>query len=235
MYMPAWKFFAAVILSNRSRGSDHELARKLDGVPFHAVYARDTEIIDPGEQVMESVPELVKERNDVVVREKRWLASDRSGEVAHEVGDRRLQGSPPATPRHRVVHPRTTPLRVARVQVEVELADQRTILVGDPEEPHVRMPGLGSVGLDTDAVQRLHDAKHAFQDLGLRKVLLHLALGIGVALLAQRFRSESDVPCRELGEAKLGCSELAQLGEIAPCERQRFFGQVVKEREDLAG
>ena len=68
----------------------HELAGQLDRVPFDAVDARDAEVLDAGEQVVQAVAEFVEQRDHFVVREQRRLAADRRGEIAVQVGDRRL-------------------------------------------------------------------------------------------------------------------------------------------------
>ena len=150
--MPLWKFFAASMRSKSSRGSGcagvdvarhvaqhvplpaevlHELRRQLDGVPFHALDAGDAGDVDPGQQLVQAVAELVEDRDDLVVRERRRLAADRRRQVAREVGDRMLHRAPRAAAVDRVVHPRAALLAFARVEVEVELADERAVAVAD--------------------------------------------------------------------------------------------------------
>ena len=112
---PLWKFLAASIRSNSSRGSGsagvdvrghvrqhvpfpaeilHELARQLDRVPFDALDAGDAGDVDLGQQLMQAVAELVEQRDDVVVRERRGLAArDGRRQVAREVGDRMLHAA----------------------------------------------------------------------------------------------------------------------------------------------
>ena len=55
----------------------HELARQLDRVPLDAVDARDAEVVDARQQVVQAVAELVEQRDHFVVREERGLAADR--------------------------------------------------------------------------------------------------------------------------------------------------------------
>jgi hypothetical protein len=109
--MPAWKFLAASILSNRSLGRGyagfhvgghvlhhvpfpaevfHELGGQFHRVPFHAVDARHAQVLDLGEQVVQAVAEFVEQGDDVVVGEQGRFAADGAGEVAVEVGDRGL-------------------------------------------------------------------------------------------------------------------------------------------------
>ena len=69
----------------------HELRRQLDRVPFHALDAGDAGHVDARQQLVQAVAELVEDRDDFVVRERRGLAGDRRGQVARQVGDRMLQ------------------------------------------------------------------------------------------------------------------------------------------------
>jgi hypothetical protein len=100
----------------------HELAGQLHRVPLHAVQPRDAELVDLREQQVQAVPELVEERGDLVVREERGLAVDRTREVAREVRDRRLHARGKAAAVDRIVHPRPAALAFARIEVEVEAA-----------------------------------------------------------------------------------------------------------------
>jgi hypothetical protein len=88
------------------------------------------------------VAELVEDRDHFLVRERRRLAAHRRGQVAGEIGDRMLHVAVHAAAVDRVVHPRAALLVLARVEVEVELADERAAAVVDGEEAHVGMPHL---------------------------------------------------------------------------------------------
>ena len=66
------------------------------------------------------------------------------GEVAVEVGHRRLHAPADAPAVDRVVHPGAAALGLARIQVEVELADALARRVGDLVEAHRRVPDLGA-------------------------------------------------------------------------------------------
>src|SRR5215510_8898920 len=104
---------------------------------------------------MQTVPELVEQRQHVVVRQQRRLAPYWRREVADQVSHWRLDAVARASPRDRFVHPRTAALRVARVGVEIELTNERIGGIGDAEEPHRWMPRLGAVRLDVDPIERL--------------------------------------------------------------------------------
>ena len=157
--MPLWKFLAASSLSKSARGSGapvstcarhvrhdvplpaeilHDLAGQLDRVPLDALDARDARDLDPGQQLVQPVAELVEDRDHLVVRERRGLAVDRRRQVAGEVGDRMLDVRAGAAAVDRVVHPRAALLVLARVHVEVELPEQRAVAVGDVEKAHAR-------------------------------------------------------------------------------------------------
>ena len=165
------------------------------------------------------------------------LAADRTREVAVEVGDRRLQAGgavleyPPAG--QRFVHPGAAALGLARVEVEVELANEGAVRGRDAEEAHVLVPHRCVVRFDAHAVERLDGAEQAGEDLGLGEILLHLLLGEGVAGLQQLFRNVGDVPgfkCFELqGLARVG----AQGGDVLFGEGLGLAREIVEEGADL--
>src|SRR5579864_6082192 len=139
----------------------HELARQLDCVAFDALqsgYARD---VDAGEQLMQAVPEFVEKRRHFTMREIRGPAVDGPGEIAGEPGDGVLQPILHAPPIDCIVHPGAALLALARIQIEVELADERTLRIADLEEAHARMPGRCAGRAYGDAVDRLDDSEQA--------------------------------------------------------------------------
>ena len=62
----------------------HELAGKLDGVPFDALDAGDAGDLDARQELVEPVAELVEERDDLVVRERRGTAFGGRRKIARE-------------------------------------------------------------------------------------------------------------------------------------------------------
>ena len=115
----------------------------------------------------------------------------------------------------RVVHPRAALLAFARMQVEVELADQRAVAVADVEEAHVRMPGHRRRLADGDAEDRLDQLEQAGEHALLGEVLLHFLLGERIALLAQLLRREREVPRLRVGDAELVARERDELCVVA--------------------
>src|SRR5581483_296409 len=105
----------------------HELAGELHRIPFDAFDARYARHLDAGQQLVQAVPELVEDGDDLVVRERRGLAIDRRGEIAGDVGDGMLRTAFEPAPIDGVVHPRATLLAGARVVVEIELPDERIV------------------------------------------------------------------------------------------------------------
>ena len=227
---PLWKFFAASILSNSARGSGcagvdvrghvpqhvplpaevlHELAGQFDRVPFDAADAGDAELVRPRQHVVQAVAELVEQGDDVVVRQQRRLAVDAVGEVADQVGDRRLQlavvGAQPAGAH--VVHPGAAALAGARRGVEVELADQLVLA----SRVALDAVELARSGCQTGAwsrrmrhlEQRLDDLEQAGQHLGRGEVLLDLLLAEGVARFLELLADVGPVPGLRVGEAEL--------------------------------
>ena len=154
---PLWKLRAATMRSNSARGSGSPVStcavmcertsHSQQKFSMNWLGARPRPTRRPGcrtrpgvharEQLVQPVAELVEERRDFGVRERRRPAGDGRGEVAGEVGDRVLDARAGAAAVDGVVHPRAALLARARVVVEVELADQGARRVGDLEEAHV--------------------------------------------------------------------------------------------------
>ena len=238
--MPLWKFFAASILSNSGRGSGdprvhvlrhvlqdlplpaevlHELRRQLDGVPFHALDAGNPGRFDLREQLMQSVAELVEDRDDLVVREGGGLGRRRRRQVAGQVGHRVLDREAGTAAVDRVVHPGAALLALACVQVEVELADQRALNIGDVEETHGRMPYRRVAFGDPDTVDRLDDVKQPREHLVFGKILPHFLFRERVARLLQVLAGIGQVPGFQLGDAELIAGERRELRVVALGER----------------
>src|SRR5436190_11494573 len=58
----------------------HELAGELDRVPFDPVESRHAELVHLREQLMKAVPELVKERAHLAMREERGFGGGPPGD-----------------------------------------------------------------------------------------------------------------------------------------------------------
>ena len=136
----------------------HELARQFDGVPFDAADARHIEFLDLGQEVVQAVPEFVKQGGNVVVRQQRGLVTDGVGEVADQVRHRRLQlaavGAQPACAH--VIHPGATAFASACCRVQIELAKQCAGTL-HPVKPDPCIPDRCLVLADADIKQGLHD------------------------------------------------------------------------------
>ena len=102
--MPLWKFFAATILSNSARGSGSPVStcavRRLSTSHSQQKFSMnwlgsstashstpempgDADVVDLRQHVVQAVAELVEQRDDVVVRQQRWLAVRRGGAKLH--------------------------------------------------------------------------------------------------------------------------------------------------------
>ena len=197
--MPLPKLRADSIRSNSARGSGapvsacavmcdstshsqqivlHELAGQLDGVPLDALQSRHAGDVDARQQLMQAVAELVEQRRHFAVREQRLAGRRRGPEKLHvRYATGCCSRSCACAAIDRVVHPRAALLAFARVEVEVELADERLMRVEDLEEAHARMPGRRLTGPDLHAVDRFDDAEQPGQYAVLREILLHFLLG----------------------------------------------------------
>ena len=98
----------------------HKLAGQLHRVPFYAVDAGYAQFVDAGQQVVQAVAGFVEQGDDFVVREARFFAVYRRGEVAHQIGHRCLDTAgfifgEEAASAAVVVHPRPAALAFAGV------------------------------------------------------------------------------------------------------------------------
>ncbi len=207
----------------------HELRRQFDGVPFDAMDAGDAGFIDARQQVVQSVSGFVEQRRDIVVREGGRFAADRAGEIAVEVGNRRAQAGRCAPPGDGFVHPGAAALGFARIEVEVELADQRTVRCFDAEKAHVIVPDGRPVGLDADAKETGDDAEQAVEHFVFGEVLAHFLFGKGVACLQQFFRGVGNIPRLQCFQPQMGVREGAQFGQVVFGEWPRLGCQVAQE------
>src|SRR5207245_531797 len=93
--------------------------------------------VDLCQELVQAVAEFMEQGQDFIVRERGGLArgifADRRRKIAGEVGDGMLHTRSDTPPIDRVVHPRAALLARARVKIEVELADERTIVTDDLE------------------------------------------------------------------------------------------------------
>ena len=209
----------------------HELAGKLDGIPFDALDAGHAGDLDARQQLVQAVAELVEQRDDFVVRERRRAAVGRCRQVAGEEGDRMLNLRARATAVDRVVLPRAALLAGARVIVEVELADQRARRIGDVEEADVGMPRRRAALADRNAVERFRDAEEAGQHLVFREIAADLLFGERESLRLELLRRIGEIPRREIGEAELGSGERLEFRVVAPGEGFGAAREIAQEAE----
>ena len=254
--MPLRKFFAASIRSNSGRGnaspvstcrvmcrstshSQQKFSMNCDGssTASHSTpWMPDTPATSTrGEELVQPVAELVEDRDHFVVRERRGLAADRRRQIARQVRDRMLHRGARTAAVDRVVHPRAALLALARVEVEVELADELAVAVVDVEEAHGGMPCCRARFLDPHAVDRLHQAEEAGQHLVFGKVLPHFLLGERIALGLEPLGGKRDVPRLQLGEIEVLARERVELREVAFRERLGAACEVAQERDHLVG
>ena len=133
-----------------------------------------------------------------------------------------------------LVHPGAAALGFARVRIEIKAAEQFPARVGDDaKEAHRGIPYFRAVRLDAQAVEFLGDVEHAIEHSLLRKVLLQLLLGEGVALRAQLLRGPGDVPRLQLRNSQFPARKIAQLVIVASRKGQRLVGKIVQEFEYL--
>ena len=197
----------------------HELAGQLDRIPLHAGNARDIAFVDLREHVVQAVAGFVEQGDHVIVSKQRRLAVHTGGEIADQVGHRRLQlmgvGAQPACAH--IVHPGTAALAFACLRVQIELPDQLRALCGralDAVELHAGVPDRSFIAADGYFEQGLDNLEQAGQHLGGREVLLELLLAERVAGFLELFADEGPVPGLRVGNAELSLGKGTQIGCI---------------------
>src|SRR5207249_6594161 len=101
----------------------HDLRRQLDEIPGD-VRPSQAPHLHPAQAVMQQVTELVKNGLDLTVGQHRGLAAYRWRQISADQAEMRLQAG---QARQESVHPRATPLVLARVEVGVKGTEQRTL------------------------------------------------------------------------------------------------------------
>ena len=167
------------------------------------------------------------------MREGCRFVADRAREVAVEVGDRFLDAANCPAPGDRLVHPGSAALGVARVEVEIELADEFACRRLYAEEAHVVIPDRCAVRFQADAEQRLDNMEEAGHYFRFGKVLLHFLFGEGVARLQQFLRSVADIPWLKRFQPEFVARKLAQFGNVLLCKGLGLDGQIAQEGEHL--
>src|SRR5260221_14410716 len=112
--------------------------------------------------MVQPVAELGEQGRAIGVRKKRGLVPARWGKVADKMRDRGPEAAGDPLPRDRLVHPRTAALGFPRVQVQIKLADQAPVQVGNSKKTHLRMPSFSCVRKNTNAIEGPDKLEHAF-------------------------------------------------------------------------
>ena len=91
---------------------------------------------------MECVPELVKQRHDIIMGQQRQLLLAGRVKVANEVGYGQLAQSSEFRSHEALIHPGTTALVWARERVKEETSQYLALCRGNLEVTNVRVPGV---------------------------------------------------------------------------------------------
>ena len=180
--------------------------------------------------------EFVESGHDIVMGQQRRFAFGRAGEIAGQESDRFLQRTGETEPALGVVHPGTTALVLAGMQVNVEMRDGVATAILDIEEAHRRMPAIKIVGLfELDSEQLPGNIEQAIQHFAFRKIRPQLFVANVVFMLAQFLAVIGDVPDLQLAAAVFGFGIRRQLGQIGFGLLARTLGQIEQEVIDLRG
>jgi len=114
--------------------------------------------------MVQTMAKFMEQRDNFVVRKQGRLVRQRLAEITGQVGDRLLQAAVRfAHFINAIVHPRTTALMLARVEVQIETAAQFTAFIKYVKEADIRMVDLNALALfNVDAVDTFYDFKQAF-------------------------------------------------------------------------
>lgn len=89
---------------------------------------------------MQAVAHFMEQRGDFAMPERGRHIATATAEVAHQIHQRRLHAVGGVAAVAAIVHPRAATLAFARVQVQIELADQLALRIFQAIEAHIRMP-----------------------------------------------------------------------------------------------
>src|SRR5580700_6248548 len=90
--------------------------------------------------MVQAMPELVEQRQYVIVSEQCGMRAAWREKIAHEICDRQSRTRRQMLAADAFIHPRAAALVGARISIEVEAANRMTAGVCDLEEAHIRMP-----------------------------------------------------------------------------------------------
>ena len=173
----------------------HELARQLDGVPFHAADARHITLVDLCQHVVQPVAKFMEQRRHIVMRKQRRLAAHTVGKVAHQMRDRRLQlvrVRPQPAGAH-VVHPGAAAFAGARRLVQIKLTYQNPSAF-NAEKLHARLPHGCFVFANRHFKQRFNDFEQTRQHLGRSEILFDFLFAKRIARFLELFGNVRKVP-----------------------------------------
>src|ERR1700677_4318395 len=120
---------------------------------------------------MQGVTELVKESGHLVVRQERWRAAERSGEIAHQLRYRDGFARGERFGDDTLVHPGPAALLDAGIRIEIEARDDASFRVGQVVVAHARVPDADAGPLpDGDAVETLGHPEKPGEHFGKRKI-----------------------------------------------------------------
>ena len=166
----------------------------------------------------------MKQRDHFVVREQRRFALDRCGEIAREIRHRMLYCALHAAAVDRIVHPRTAAFGFARVQIKIELADQRAAFVAQIEKPRIGMPCFCVSRRDTQSVQFFDHPKQSLEHFRFGKILFNLLIRERVAPLPQFLGCVGDIPRVEFGKARKAQFRVRKIRQFGPVLLRERFG-----------
>ena len=211
----------------------HELAGQFNGIALHPRDAGHGQVFHLREHVVQAVPKLVEERDDLVVRQQRRPIPHGRREVADQVCHGELQLAFWAAPAAAAgVHPGARLLARAGMKVQVK-AGHGLLAAPHAKEANAVVPHRRRFSTDGYIEQGLNQAKEPLQHTRLGEVLSHLFAAEGVTGLLELLGDKRAVPGLQLRQAQMLAGIPAQFSQLLVGKRSGTARQVAHKSQDI--
>ena len=188
---------------------------------------------------MQTVAGFVEQGDDFVVRQARFFAVHRRGEVAYQIGHRGLQLAgfffgKEAAATAVVVHPRPAAFTFAGIQIHVYAADDGAAFF-QLVIAHIGVPHGHFFLNKVHTVQAVDLGEQSGQHATGGEVFFHFGFRKGVFGFAQFFAGIAQIPGLRLADGEFFTGKGLRFSQIFFGKRLGAFGQIVQKIEYLRG
>ncbi len=178
---------------------------------------------------MQAVPKLVKQRDDLSMRQLRGLRAHGGCEIADELRHRQRRAGGQRLGNDAFVHPGTAAFFGARIRIEEKAGHGAPVLIEQIVEANAGMPDADiAARSDTHAIQTLRQRKQSVQYLWQRKIGAQCFLRYFVAAFLEPLAVEGQIPGVELAARKF-----LQVQKFLARRRPAAPGQVLQKCQHL--